>query len=524
MKKILFLLIIVFIATLLNGCGSQEKVPFIAKDKTNEKSLNFKIEKIILSKGFQSTEPNVEILKKDNSLKLLASLGIVESSGINIDKITKSGNNINIYIDRLLDNGNVQLAVPQILIQIPELDMEKTEGLNFNIINQNYEPIHLKFNKKQILNTIYSQFKISPNTTPNVMLTKSHDNMFWNISFQNIFDNENYRSPLINFNVKVDAHTGEILDSKKDNISSYIDEGQLLDYIPNNYILYKKQNTQKDNEYETLWVYDSNTKEKSKIYTSKNKIQSALFSPENNYISILEVDDNMADLYIVPRENQIAYKITPTNYLQTKTMKWKDENTLYFINVGENRSTLLSYNINDNDYKQILTVDFRVVDFDISEDSFVFVQEEKDLNNKKIFITNNEMDLEEIGSGSKAKFFNSNKLIYLKHLEKEDRNILQIYNIDDGSNKDLDYNIANYFILNDNSLNFIEKNTCNNDFILYRYNVEEDYALPIANINSDKIYYDQSNNRGYIALSHNSDASINSTIYSIDLGKLAVSN
>ncbi len=44
---------------------------------------------IVLSKGFQSTDPNVEILKKNNNLKLLASLGIVESSGVTIDKITK---------------------------------------------------------------------------------------------------------------------------------------------------------------------------------------------------------------------------------------------------------------------------------------------------------------------------------------------------------------------------------------------------------------------------------------------------
>ena len=522
MKKILFLLIIVFITTALISCQSPNTVPFVAMDKTNEESLNFKIEKIILSKGFQSTDPNVEILKKNNSLKLLASLGIVESSGINIDKITKSGNDINIYINRLLDDDKIQLSVPQILIEVPELDMEKTKNLNFNIVNQNYEPIYLKFNKKQILNNIYSKFKVSPSTTPNVTLTKSDDNIFWNVSFQNIYDKENYKSPLINFNVKVDASTGEILDSKKDDISSYIDNGYILDCIPNNYILYKKQDVQKDNEFETLWVYDLNTKEKSKIYTSKNKIQSALFSTENNYISILEVDENMSDLYIVQQEDKIAYKITPTNYLETKLIKWKNDNNLYFINVGENRSTLLSYNIENNDYRQILTVDFRIVDFDIIGDHFVFVEEEKELNDKKIFMTKNGVDFKEIGTGYKTKFLNPNHLIYLKHLEKEDKNILRIYNMEDGSLKDLDYNIANYSILNENSLVFVEKNTCNNDYILYRYNTEEDYVLPIANINNEKIYYEQSNNKGYISASPNSEINDSSIIYSVNLGKISI--
>ena len=148
-------------------------------------------------------------------MKLLASLGIVESSGVTIDKITKLDNNINIYINRLLDEGKVQLAIPQVMIEIQEPIVEKLESLNFNIINQNYEPIYLKFNKKQILNNIYSQFKISSNTIPTVTLTKPKDTIIWNISFQNIYDKENYKSPLINFNVKVDALTGEIIDSKK---------------------------------------------------------------------------------------------------------------------------------------------------------------------------------------------------------------------------------------------------------------------------------------------------------------------
>src|SRR5699024_6165052 len=227
--------------SVLNGCNSIERMPFSTMEKTDEESLSFKIEKIILSKGFQSTDPNVEILKNGNSLKLLASLGIVESSGVTIDKITKSGNDINIYIDRLLDKDKTQLAIPQIMIEIQEPIVEKFEDLNFNIINQNYEPIYLKFNRKQILNNIYSQFKVTPNTTPSVILTKPKDKMIWNVYLQNIYDNENHKSPLINLNLKVDAHTGEILDSKKINISNHIDDGYILDYIPNNYILYKKQ-------------------------------------------------------------------------------------------------------------------------------------------------------------------------------------------------------------------------------------------------------------------------------------------
>ena len=91
-------------------------------------------------------------------------------------------------------------------------------------------------------------------------------------------------------------------------------------------------------------------------------------------------------------------------------------------------------------------------------------------------------------------------------------------------NKDLDYNISNYFLLNNENIGFIEKNTCNNDYTLYRYNMSQGYVLPIANINSDKIYYDQANNIGYIALNPPSEENKNPLIYSIDLSKLAISN
>ncbi len=126
----------------------------------------------------------------------MASLGIVESAGVTVDKITKSNNSINIYIDRLLDNGKAQLAIPQIMIEIQNPMEEKLEDLSFNIVNQNYEPIHLKFNKKQILNNIYSQHKIATNNVPNVSLTKPNDSIVWNVDFQNIYDKENYKSPI----------------------------------------------------------------------------------------------------------------------------------------------------------------------------------------------------------------------------------------------------------------------------------------------------------------------------------------
>ena len=523
MKKILFLLITIILVFTTYGCNIAEKTPFSTTENYEEEPISYTIDKIILSKGFQSLEPGVEIIKKNSNLKLLASLGLVESSGIEIDKITKSGKEINIYIDRLLDMDNIQLAVPQIIIEIDDPIIKTLEDLNFNIISKNYDPIHLKFEKSQILNKIYSQFKIAPNTIPDVKLTKDKDDIFWNMYFQNIFDKENPKFPLVNFTVKVDAHTGEILSSTKDIISTSIDDGYLLDYIPNSYLLYKRQHIEKDNNYESLWVYNIKTKERIKLYTSKDKIYSALFSPNNKYISLIEVGGNKTDLFIIPMSDKIAYKITPINYLQPRLMKWKDDTNLYFVNISENKSTLLVYNMEENSPKVIFDLSLIVEEFDISDDGFMFVEADEDSLNKNIYFTKDGMDLEEIDIGCKATFFDNNNIIYLKNVEKEDKNTLHIYDIKNKhENNNLDYNITNYFKLNKEDIMFIEKNTCNNDYTLNRYKIIENSITPIAKINSDKIFYDSNKKIGYINLIPPFDDNKSNIIYSIDLKKLNI--
>ncbi len=81
---------------------------------------------------------------------------------------------------------------------------------------------------------------------------------------------------------------------------------------------------------------------------------------KNNYIAILEINDKKSDLYMVPREDKLVYKITPANYLNPRLMRWESDNNLCFVNIGgENRSTLLSYNVVENQHKSIFTMDLK---------------------------------------------------------------------------------------------------------------------------------------------------------------------
>ncbi|MCF6465458.1 DPP IV N-terminal domain-containing protein [Clostridium sp. Cult2] len=525
MKKILLNLIILALALIAFGCSFNEEKPFSAmEENVEEKSLSYKIEKIALSKGFQSTESNVEILKKAKNLKILANIGLVESSGVKVEKITKSGKTINIYIDRLLSQGEIQLAVPQIILEIQDPIDEKLEELKFNIVNQNYNPISIKFNKNQILDKIYTQFKIEPSSIPDVKLTKLSEQIFWHISFTNIFDKENTNSPLINLNVKVDALTGEVLDSAKDAISTYIDDGYLLDYIPNNYILYKRYQVENGIEFETLWTYNIETKQRGKLYTSKDKIQSAAFSPDNQYVSVIEIDENKSDLYIIPRQEKTAYKITPSTFLHPKLMKWKDDNTLYFVNIKDELSTILTYDLKENKSKVVFEIDKNIESFDVFNDKLIFAESGQDSLNNDIYFSENGIEPQKIGTGFKISFLDDQNILYLENIEEENKNILHLYNVNNASENRLDEDIANYLKLDKTNIVLIEKNTHNNDYTINKFNTEKKVLIPIAKINSSKIFYDSDNEKGYMNLCPPYKEDNLDIIYSVDLKKLNVAN
>ncbi|HSH36118.1 hypothetical protein [Schnuerera sp.] len=526
MKKILLSFIILTLTLIAIGCSYTDEGHISALEKKiEEEPLSYKIEKIALSKGFQTTESNVEILDKTKNLKLQANIGLIESSGISIEKITKSDKTINIYINRLLDQGEIQLAVPQVVLEILEPIDENIEDLKFNIVTQNFDLISLKYSKNQILDRIYTEFKIEPNSIPDVKLTKLKDQIHWHVSFTNIFDKENSKSPLFNLNVKVDALTGEILDSVKDIISAYIDDGYLLDYIPNNYILYKRYHEENGIWYESLWTYNVINGQRGKLYTSKDNIQSAVFSPNGEYVSTIEVDENKSDIYLISRQEKIPYKITPNTFLYPKLMKWKDDKTLYFVDIKDETSTLLAYDIHENKSVEIMKVDKIMDSFDLLENKLIFTETQEYSANKNIYFYQEGAELKEIGSGSKVSFLDKENIIYLENVEEKNKNILHIYNIVKNTYENkFDQNIANYFKLDENNLIFIEKNTSNSDYTIKKFNMDNENLISIANVNNDKIFYDPEMEKGYINLCPpNEDDHLN-IIYSIDFNKFDIAN
>ncbi len=521
MKKIIITLIIVVLLSLLTGCQNGKNPPIIINNKTEnkEKDINYKIEKIVLSKGYQSIEPNVEIVQKGNKSKLLATLGLIECSGIIVDKITTTNNEVNIYVNKLNEN-ETQLAIPQVLIELKDSDMKKLENFKFNIVNQNYEPIMLKFNKNEILNNIYSHFKIIQNTIPEVDLIQSNDKLIWDINFHGIFDKESSNNPLINLSVKVDANTGEILTSDKKTISNYIDNGIVLDFVPKKYLLYKKGENQ--DKYNILWLYNLETGKKKKLYTSDKTIYSAKFNPDYSTIAMIEHDDEITNLKLITINNKKAKDITPDKLQHIWLVNWQDNSSLYFVNNDtKHDSTIQKYDLKNDSLETMLHINKNILNFDIKDDTFLLTEFDEKKVNQNIFLVRDGEIIKEIDKGFNASFFGDDKIIYLKNTKNNDINTFNIYNLEKDT-KDIkkECNVQNYLLIDDKNLVIISKNSCNDNYTLCKYNTNTCILTPFANITGDKFFYDIDNNIGYITLNPSIEESNKNIIYSVNLDNL----
>lgn len=72
MKHTSIITIIIALILILSGC-SIDDLPFLNRESQtileNDGEIKYKIDNVILSKGYQSIEPNVEVLKKNNEIQ-----------------------------------------------------------------------------------------------------------------------------------------------------------------------------------------------------------------------------------------------------------------------------------------------------------------------------------------------------------------------------------------------------------------------------------------------------------------------
>lgn len=523
MKRTLFFILTITMLLLLLSCSRTSNVPMKVEDNMilEEEEIDYKVEQIIFSKSFQSIEPSVETLSSKNNVKILASLGLAEYSNVTINSVVKKGNIINIHVSGI-KGENPSLSVPQIIMELSELNTIK-DKLNFNIVFDDFQNLKIKFGINDIINKIQSQFKISSNRLPTYTLLKNEKNIVWDIFYKGVFDRENPIIPLTNLSVLIDANSGEILESEKVVVSSSLDNGYILDFIPEEHILYKKTANNNDSEksIEQLWLINPLNKEKIHLYTTDYKISAALFNPDTKYISLIESNGDKSDLYIISIEDKRVFKVPFKTAFNPKKMSWKDKNTLYIIGNDEFTTTIFSYNIESNEAKLISKVNKLIDALAVNNNTFIITEKVGDEANKNIYLSNDLTNFTFIDKGFNIKFLSNDLVAYLKKDEKSNSNFLYIYNIKNSYDiKVLEGNISNYNLISDDEIVFVNQNSNNSDYTIIKYTLSNDTSEEITTIIGNKVYYDDNNNIIYLNITLPFDDNKSEMIYSIYVDKL----
>ncbi|NLY47033.1 MAG: hypothetical protein GX053_13740 [Tissierella sp.] len=529
MKRILLIFTTILFLFLMTACTSEKTSPLIIKEidaATNlveEDNLEFNIEQTILSKGFQNLEPKVDILKKDDGFRLLASLGLFETSGVNIIDINKSGDEIDIRVENIYDTDLNQLAIPQVIIELKDIKLRNIENTKFNIINENYKPLKTKLSANEAINKVNSDFQIVTSTSPDINIIKDNEDLLWELKYKNFLDKYNLETPIVNMSVLIDANSGELVKSSKNFISVLIDEGGILDYIPNENILYKKEEKtlSKENKWISLLKYDIAENIKEILYSTNSEILSAQYSPNLDSIGLIESSNGSNQLYILSKGDNKAYKVILDNTINPSIIRWKDNDNLYIVSKTDIASTIYNYNIQDSNTELVNFIYSDIVGMQIQNDNIIITIKDKDTGKNSIQMTSNWIHNEIEEEGHTPRFINEEFIGYLKFDEKNNTHDLVIFNKETNKkHSNIDLNVSNYFKIDDHTVGIISINTNNSDYTFHKYDIKKKKLKPIVNITSDKAYYDSENELLYIDLKVPFESTKPQIIYSLDLSKI----
>ena len=518
MKKS-FLFVMLLISTiLLIGCSSKINSETDLSSSFVEEEIDFKIDQIVFSKSFQSTEPSVEILT-NNNLSVIASLGLSEYFSINVNKVIKKGNEVNIHVSGISDESQNRLAVPQIMLEFKKSDLRPTDKIKFNIVYDDYTPIKIKLGLNEVLNQIQTTFKVSSKTTPSFNLIKNEEILIWDIYYNSIFEKETLNSALIDLKIQVNANTGEIINSDRNVLSTTIDTGSVLNYSLNKYLLYKKPivDSTSNKTIEQLWMYNVDTKENNMIYSSSFKIHTAELNQSSNHVALIESNDNGSDLYIISLNDTKAYKVFFEQDFNPKSIKWND-NRLYMIENTSNKSTIASYDVKSNTLEIISSFNKNLDSIDTKSNKFIVTESKDNDINKTIYTTTHWKSLHPVDEGFDIKFIDKTRFAYLQKNMKTDSNSIIIYDLEENSSiMSIDENVTKYYVLSNGDIAYLKKNTNKVNYTLSVFSFKNKESKDISTFIEDEVFYNSSNNKVYLNIKLPFDSNKTEIIYEMNI-------
>ncbi len=308
-----------------------------------------------------------------------------------------------------------------------------------------------------------------------------------------------------------------MIKSTKKPISSLIDEGNILEYIPNKYILYTKEESIEGNKdtNTSLWIYDIEKDSKEKIYTTKNKIQSLKFNDNKDKLFLIESFLDYNELYLLELEDLKVYKANLDKEINPSVAVWKDNENIVLVDKTDKYSQIFNLNLPSKDLSLLSTLRDDINDIQYLNDTFIYTVE--DDKNKEIYTTKDFKDNLLMDKGYGPLLIDDRTVGYLKDDTIENKTILCFYDLEDKTIQSYsDIDVKKIFIWRDN-LGIIENNYIGSDNPLYVYNLKNKKTEFITSVKDEKVFLNSDKNVLYINSCINIKKDKTSVISFIDL-------
>ncbi len=514
-----FLLIILSII-FISGCS----FPFLRESnpvqgQNIEIDPEFNVEQVVLSQGFQNTEPRIELSRKNNNLRLLVSPGIVKSTGMEVSKIEEVDGVFNIHLVNS-SYSSAELVIPQITVLLSNVTPSEAESMKFSIANENFTPVNVNHGIVDVIKKVKSDYKISTDGSPSIRLIQEEKGPLWVIEYKNIYDTENLEIPLINLRLKVSAKNGEVVESSKALISAYFDHGSILDFVPGKAILYSIRNS--DSSKDELWYYNFISGDKMDIYKTLSLITSAQLSPDGLKIALLEEDDEKATAYTISIDDKRAVRIGTGMDLIPEQISWKDDLEIQVLaKFTDNQTQIFSYNIQNNILTATHTFMMNLDTFSTMDDVILASEFISNRSNNRILLSDGRNGLRFVDDGFNPKILNENLGMHLRNDDSSTTNRLHLFNLETLETVyETRFDVVNTGRISDTEILVVEKLPGNNNFGAHILNFETLELRSLGNINTNRIYLDVKTDTIYANPSITYNSNILEIIYSMDLSDL----
>lgn len=522
MKRNTLATLILAIAILVTGCSSSNSAKNISPEDQGPVSLDHKIEQVVLTKGYQNTDPKVELVQKNNETRLLVYPGLLKSAGIEVEDITIEGGKITVSLINQ-DNPNSELVIPQIMIHLTDIDPGRAAGAAFSINNVNYKPIKVSYGIVDVLNKLKADMKISTSTSPQVRLLEDGEKLFWEITYENIFDKDSKEVPLINLKTVVDSTTGQLVMSSKSLISSLVDEGKVLRFNQNYGMLYINDLPGDKGSFDScLWLYDVENETKIFLYGSNHSIDSAEFSKNGKNISFIENDGTHSMLYVLQLKDMKVVKVAlPGDFVPIRSV-WEDGDKLYVSEAPlADNTRIMIYDLSDNSLETSHTFELPITSLIMSDDTVAIAERDGENTNRRLHTSYKGGQFKLVGTGWNLTSLEDNRIGYLEHDQKNNINALVIFNVKDNEEIiRIERNFASMSYIDKDSLLLVERINGGSDFSLSLLDLTEGTEAFLGKAQSEKVFLHKNSGSLFVDLVIPFQSEMSEIIYTIRIDSI----